>query len=112
KHTDFIFTMIAEEWGFVGAIALLALFSFILYQGYRVSLRARTQFGRLLALGLITNYAIYIVINIGMVTGLMPVVGEPLPLISYGGTAMISTLFAFGLILSVAVNRNASLPRG
>jgi rod shape determining protein RodA len=112
KHTDFIFTLLAEEWGFVGCVVLLALFAFIFYQGYRISLRARTPFGRLLALGLITNYAIYIVINIGMVAGLMPVVGEPLPLISYGGTAMISTLFAFGLIMSVAVNRNATLPRG
>jgi rod shape determining protein RodA len=112
KHTDFIFTLLAEEWGFVGVILLLTLFSLIFYQGYRISLRARTSFGRLLALGLITNYAIYIIINIGMVAGLMPVVGEPLPLISYGGTAMISTLFAFGLMMCVAVNRNATLPKG
>ena len=111
KHTDFIFTLWAEEWGFVGCMALLLLFSFIFYQGYRIALRAKTPFGRLLSLGLITNYAIYIIINIGMVSGMMPVVGEPLPLISYGGTAMISTLFAFGLMLCVAVNRNAMLPR-
>lgn len=112
KHTDFIFTLLAEEWGFTGVAALLGLFSFILWQGYRIAFRARQNFGRLLALGLITNYAIYIVINIGMIVGLMPVVGEPLPLISYGGTAMISTLFAFGMILCVAVNRNTTLPRG
>ncbi len=111
KHTDFIFTLWAEEWGFIGGIALLLLFSFIFFQGYRIALRAKTPFGRLLALGLITNYAIYIVINIGMVTGMMPVVGEPLPLISYGGTVMISTLFAFGLMMCVAVNRNTMLPR-
>lgn len=112
KHTDFIFTLIAEEWGFVGCVALLGLFAFIFYQGYRIAFRARHSFGRMLALGLVTNYAIYIVINIGMVTGLMPVVGEPLPLISYGGTAMISSLFAFGLMLCMAVNRNQILPRG
>lgn len=112
KHTDFIFTLIAEEWGFIGGVVLLTLFSFIIYQGYRVSLRSRNPFGRLLALGLITNYAIYIIINIGMVAGLMPVVGEPLPMISYGGTVMISTLFAFGLILCVGVNRNQTLPKG
>jgi len=112
KHTDFIFTLIAEEWGFLGGIALLGLFSFIFWQGYRIAFRSRNPFGRLLALGLITNYAIYIIINIGMVTGLMPVVGEPLPLISYGGTAMISMLFAFGLTLCVEVNRNQTLPRG
>jgi len=111
KHTDFIFTLWAEEWGFVGGMALLLLFSFIFFQGYRIGMRAKTTFGRLLALGLITNYAIYIIINIGMVTGMMPVVGEPLPLISYGGTVMISTLFAFGLMMCVAVNRNATLPR-
>ena len=112
KHTDFIFTMIAEEWGFIGAMVILSLFCFIFWQGYRVAFRARYSFGRLLALGLITNYAIYIVINIGMVTGLMPVVGEPLPLISYGGTAMITALLAFGLICAVSVNRNPNLPRG
>ena len=112
KHTDFIFTLISEEWGFIGAAVLLTLFSFIIYQGYRVSLRSRNAFGRLVALGLITNFAIYIVINIGMVAGLMPVVGEPLPLISYGGTVMISTLFAFGIVLCVATNRNQTLPKG
>ena len=112
KHTDFIFTLIAEEWGFIGCMALLALFCFIFWQGYRVAFRARNLFGRYLALGLITNYAIYIIINIGMVTGLMPVVGEPLPLISYGGTVMISTMFAFGMVLCVAVNRNQTIPRG
>lgn len=111
KHTDFIFTLISEEWGFIGGIALLALFTFIFWQGYRIAFRARHAFGRLLALGLVTNYAIYIIINIGMVAGLMPVVGEPLPLISYGGTVMISTLFAFGLMLNVAINRNQTLPR-
>jgi rod shape determining protein RodA len=93
-------------------VGLLTLFAFIIWQGYRVSFRARTPFGRLLALGLITNYAIYIVINIGMVAGLMPVVGEPLPLISYGGTAMMSTLLAFGMLLCISVNRNTTIPRG
>ncbi|NBX65868.1 MAG: rod shape-determining protein RodA [Proteobacteria bacterium] len=112
KHTDFIFTLLAEEWGFVGCILLLILFSFIFWQGYRIAFRSRSDFGRMLALGLVTNYAIYIVINIGMVTGILPVVGEPLPLISYGGTVMISTLFAFGMILNVAVNRNQMIPRG
>ncbi|HEY8963474.1 MAG TPA: rod shape-determining protein RodA [Alphaproteobacteria bacterium] len=112
KHTDFIFTMIAEEWGFIGAAAILTLFCFIFWQGYRIALRARYSFSRLLALGLITNFAIYIVINIGMVTGLMPVVGEPLPLVSYGGTVMVTSLLAFGMIMCVAVNRNPNLPKG
>lgn len=112
KHTDFIFTLIAEEWGFIGGMALLGLFAFIMWQGYRIGFRARHDFGRLLGIGLVTNYAIYIIINIGMVAGLMPVVGEPLPLISYGGTVMISTLFAFGMLMNVAVNRNQTLPKG
>jgi rod shape determining protein RodA len=111
KHTDFIFTLLAEEWGFIGCVALLCFFGCIFWQGYAIAFRARNLFGRLLALGLITNYAIYIVINIGMVMGLMPVVGEPLPLISYGGTVMISTLFAFGMLLNVSVNRNQTIPR-
>lgn len=111
KHTDFIFTMIAEEWGFIGVLSLLTLFSFVFIMGFRIAFRARHSFGRLLALGLVTNYSIYIVINVGMVAGLMPVVGEPLPLISYGGTAMMSSLLAFGLMACVAVNRNANLPK-
>ena len=112
KHTDFIFTMIVEEFGLLGGFAVLGLYVALLAMTMAVAMRARTMFGRLLAAGVAANLAIYVLINTMMVMGLVPVVGEPLPLISYGGTVMISTLFAFGMLLNVAINRNQMIPRG
>ncbi|MEA4838225.1 MAG: rod shape-determining protein RodA [Rhodospirillaceae bacterium] len=111
KQTDFIFTMLAEEWGMVGGIALLGLYSLILIYGYAISLRARSQFGRLVGLGLTSTFFLYIFINIAMVMGLVPVVGVPLPLISYGGTAMLTLLFGLGLIMSVHIHRDVQIGR-
>ena len=99
KQTDFIFTMLAEEWGMVGGVVLVGLYALIMVYGYALSLRCRSQFGRLVGLGLTTTFFLYVFINIAMVMGLVPVVGVPLPLISYGGTAMLTLLFGFGLIL-------------
>ncbi|MDR3326241.1 MAG: rod shape-determining protein RodA [Rhodospirillaceae bacterium] len=106
KQTDFIFTTFAEEWGIIGSTVLLLLYTMIIFYSYKMSLQACSQFARLIGLGLITSFFLYVFINIAMVTGLIPVVGIPLPLISYGGTSMITTLFAFGLILSVYIHRN------
>ncbi len=111
KQTDFIFTMLAEEWGMVGGVVLLALYTLILVYGYALSLRSRNQFGRLVGLGLTTTFFLYVFINIAMVMGLVPVVGVPLPLISYGGTAMLTLLFGFGLILSVHIHRDVIIGR-
>lgn len=111
KQTDFIFTMLAEEWGMVGCITLLGLYSLILIYGYAISLRARSQFGRLTGLGLTSTFFLYIFINIAMVMGLVPVVGVPLPLISYGGTAMLTLLFGLGLIMSVHIHRDVQIGR-
>jgi rod shape determining protein RodA len=111
KQTDFIFTMLAEEWGMVGGVILVALYSLILVYGFALSLRARSQFGRLVGLGLTTTFFLYAFINIAMVMGLVPVVGVPLPLISYGGTAMLTLLFGFGLILSVYIHRDVHIGR-
>jgi rod shape determining protein RodA len=111
KQTDFIFTMLAEEWGMVGGVVLVALYSLLLVYGYVMSLRARSQFGRLVGLGLTTTFFLYAFINIAMVMGLVPVVGVPLPLISYGGTAMLTLLFGFGLILSVYIHRDVHIGR-
>ncbi|MDY0243117.1 MAG: rod shape-determining protein RodA [Rhodospirillaceae bacterium] len=111
KQTDFIFTMLAEEWGMVGCIALLGLYSLILIYGYAISLRARSQFARLTGLGLTTTFFLYIFINIAMVMGLVPVVGVPLPLISYGGTAMLTLLFGLGLIMSIHIHRDVQIGR-
>ncbi|HEX5280500.1 MAG TPA: rod shape-determining protein RodA [Micropepsaceae bacterium] len=111
KETDFIFTMVGEEFGFIGSIALLALFAVVLYYGMQIALRSRSQFGRLLAAGIVINFFLYIMINALMVMGLIPVVGIPMPLISYGGSAMMTVMFGFGLLMSVHVHRSIVVPR-
>jgi rod shape determining protein RodA len=111
KQTDFIFTMLAEEWGMAGGLALLTLFLLVFVYGFAIAIRSRSQFGRLLAMGLTVNLFLYVFINIAMVMGLLPVVGVPLPLISYGGTVMLSTMIGFGLVLSVSVHRDVRIPR-
>jgi rod shape determining protein RodA len=111
KHTDFIFTNFAEEFGFVGSVALLILFAVIIGYGVQIAGSARSQFGRLLAMGLTLNFFFYIMINASMVMGLIPVVGIPMPLISYGGSAMFSVMFGFGLLMSVHVHRQVEIPR-
>lgn len=111
KHTDFAFTMLAEETGFAGAVLVLGLFLAAVLLGLLIALRARSQFGRLLAAGIVVNFSLYIIINVAMVTGLIPVVGVPLPMISYGGTAMLTVLLGFGLVLATDVHRDLPLPR-
>lgn len=106
KQTDFIFTLMAEEWGFIGSCAILLLFMIIMIYGYLIAFRSNNQFGRLLALGITMNFLLYVFINISMVTGLIPVVGVPLPMISNGGSAMMAALFGFGLIMCVYVHRD------
>jgi len=111
KQTDFIVTNFGEEFGFVGFIALLLLFAVVIGYGVQIATSARSQFGRLLAMGIILNFFFYIMINAAMVMGLIPVVGIPMPLISYGGTAMLAVMFGFGLLLSVHVHRQIEIPR-
>jgi len=111
KQTDFIFTMLAEEFGLIGGVLLILLYALLLAYAFAIALRAQNQFGRLLALGVGNMLFIYVFINIAMVTGLVPVVGIPLPLISYGGTAMVSLLVGFGFLLGVSVHRDIVLPR-
>jgi rod shape determining protein RodA len=111
KQTDFIFTMLAEEHGLIGALMLIALYILMIAYGYAISLRARSQYGRLLAGGLTTMLFLYVFINIAMVSGLVPVVGVPLPLVSYGGTAMMTLLVGLGLLINVYVHRDVEIPR-
>jgi rod shape determining protein RodA len=111
KHSDFIITNFAEEFGFVGSVALLLLFAVVIGYGVQIAASARSQFGRLVAMGLTLNFFFYILINGAMVMGLIPVVGIPMPLISYGGTAMLSVMFGFGLLMSVHVHRQVEIPR-
>jgi rod shape determining protein RodA len=111
KQTDFIFTTYVEEWGMIGALVLLALFALILVWGYSIALRSQHHFGRLVAMGVTAMMFLYVFINTAMVMGLLPVVGVPLPLVSNGGTAMVSVMFACGLLVGVNVYRDAQLPR-
>jgi rod shape determining protein RodA len=111
KQTDFIFTTYVEEWGMVGALVLLALFALILVWGFSIALRSQHHFGRLVAMGVTAMMFLYVFINTAMVMGLLPVVGVPLPLVSNGGTAMVSVMFACGLLVGVNVYRDAQLPR-
>jgi rod shape determining protein RodA len=111
KQTDFIFTVLGEEFGLFGLIILMGLYLTILAQGVMIALDTRSQFGRLVAMGVCLNFLLYILINTSMSMGLIPVVGIPLPLVSYGGTALITVLFGFGLLLSVQIHRGVDIPR-
>lgn len=111
KQTDFIFTLWAEEWGLLGGVFLLLVVGVILGYGIRIAMRCRHAYGRLLAFGLTVNFSLYVFINTAMVMGLIPVVGAPLPLVSYGGTSMLAVMVGFGLIQSCNVYRDGKLPR-
>ncbi|MEQ8603764.1 MAG: rod shape-determining protein RodA [Marivibrio sp.] len=111
KQTDFIFTMLAEEFGLVGGLALMALYAAIMIYGFAIAVRARSQFARLVGMGVTTTFSLYVFINIAMVMGVIPVVGVPLPLISYGGTAMLTVMIGFGLLMNVYVHRDVRIGR-
>ena len=111
RQTDFIFTMMAEELGLVGGLILIGLYVLVLVFGFAITLRCRQQFGRLVAIGVTTTFFLYVFINIAMVMGLIPVVGVPLPLISYGGTAMLTLMIGFGIMMSVHVHRDVQIGR-
>ena len=109
KHTDFIFTMLSEEFGMVGAVCVVILCMLIIAYSYSFAYKSSSYFGKLAAIGLATNFFLYVFINMAMVLGLIPVVGVPLPLISYGGTVIISVMASFGIILSVYIHRNITV---
>ena len=111
KHTDFIFTMLAEEFGMMGGLTLIGLMLLLIY-GFAISLRCRHHFGRLLGMGIMTMFFLNFFVNVAMVMGLLPVVGMPLPLVSYGGSAMLTLMFGFGLLLNVYVHRDVYLGPG
>jgi rod shape determining protein RodA len=103
QHTDFVFSVYSEEWGFVGAVILLGLLSLIVARSMRIALQARDFSGNILAAGLVTMLACHFLINVAVVLGLMPVTGLPLPLMSYGGSSLVSTMTLIGLVLNVRV---------
>lgn len=109
KHTDFIFTMFSEEFGMIGSVMLVLLNILVITMGYIFAFRIRNYFAKLVVIGLNTNYFLYVFINIAMVMGVLPVVGIPLPLISYGGTVMFSIMSSFGIILCMKVNQDNNI---
>ncbi len=106
KQTDFVFTIIAEEFGLIGSLAVLALLALIAFAGMAMALRCRNQYGRLVALGISVNFFMYVFVNVAMVMGVIPVGGVPLPLVSHGGSAMIMVMVGFGVLMSAHVHRD------
>jgi len=102
--------MIGEEWGFVGGIAVITLLATLVMGGMLIAIRSRNQFGRLLGLGIAMDFFLYCAVNLSMVMGAIPVGGVPLPLISYGGSALLTMMFGFGLLMSAWVHRNERDP--
>jgi len=111
KQTDFIFAMLCEEFGAVGGIILMILYSILMIYGLRVALQSRSTYGRLLSIGLNVLFFLYVFVNISMVMGLLPVVGIPLPLVSYGGTAMLTVMMGFGLLMAIDIHREHRIGR-
>ena len=112
KQTDFIFTMLAEELGFFGALILLIFYGAVLWFAIMLAVRTRHAFGRMIAVGVAAMLFVHVFINMAMVMGMIPVVGVPLPFLSYGGSFMIATLAACGLLMHVYMNRELNLPKG
>jgi len=105
RNTDFIFAVLSEEFGLIGVLILFAIYFFILTRGLYIAMTAQGTFARLLAGSITLTFFVYIFVNIGMVTGLLPVVGLPLPMISYGGTSVVSLLAGFGLLMGIHTHK-------
>lgn len=110
-QTDFIFTMYAEEFGLAGGLLLIGLYAAVIVYGFAIAMRSRSHFGRMVAMGVSTTFFLYVFINIAMVMGLIPVVGVPLPLMSYGGNAMMTVLVGFGLMMNAWIHRDMRIGR-
>jgi len=107
RHTDFIFAVFAEMWGFVGCLVLIVCYAVLITRGFEIAATAREPLGRLVAVGATALLAAQTLINLGMVTGLLPIVGIPLPMMSYGGSSMMVSMMALGLLLSVRMRQFA-----
>ncbi len=105
RHTDFIFSVFAEEFGFSGILVLLAIYLFIVLRGIYITTQAHGTFSRLLGASIVLTFLVYIFVNIGMVSGILPVVGVPLPLVSYGGTSIVTIMAGFGILMSIHTHR-------
>ena len=107
QHTDFIFAVVGEEFGFVGSLFILLLFGFFLYRGIRIAANVRNSFASLVAMGIVSVFVFHIVVNIGMTLGIMPVVGLPLPFLSYGGSSLLTSMCMVGLLQNIWIRRHA-----
>jgi len=105
RHTDFIFSVFSEEFGFVGVLLLLSIYAFIITRGVLIAIRAQEGFTKLLAASLILTFFVYLFVNIGMVSGLLPVVGVPLPLVSWGGSSIVTLMASFGMLMAISTNK-------
>ncbi len=105
RHTDFIFAVLGEEFGFIGILVLLAIFLFIILRGLYMASQAQDSYSRLLAGALVLVFFVYLFVNMGMVSGILPVVGVPLPLVSYGGTSLVTLMAGFGMLMSIHTHR-------
>ncbi len=105
RHTDFIFAVLGEEFGFIGVLVLLAIFLFIILRGLYMASQAQDSYSRLLAGALVLVFFVYLFVNMGMVSGILPVVGVPLPLVSYGGTSLVTLMAGFGMLMSIHTHR-------
>ncbi len=105
RSTDFIFAVFSEEFGLLGVITLVALYLFVVFRGLVIAVQAQDSFGRLLAGSLTLTFFIYVFVNIGMVSGMLPVVGLPLPLLSYGGTSLVTVMAGFGILMSIQTHK-------
>ncbi|MBI1363120.1 MAG: rod shape-determining protein RodA [Proteobacteria bacterium] len=110
KHTDFIFTLMTEDFGMIGALILISLYLLLMFLCLDVALRCRNQFSGLMVIGVVLTVFLYAFINMCMVMGLMPVVGVPLPFVSYGGTALLTLMLGIGLVMNAYVNKDVNLP--
>ena len=109
KHTDFIFTLFSEEFGFVGSAFLLIIYAVIIYRIVAIGASSRSYFAKLFCYSFAAAIFVYIVINMSMVLGLLPIVGSPLPIMSYGGSSMLATMIGFGIVMSAKVHSQQAI---
>jgi rod shape determining protein RodA len=109
KHTDFIFTLFSEEFGFLGSTLIIILYAIIIYRITVIGNLTRSIFGKLYCYGFASAFFVYVAVNMSMVLGLLPIVGAPLPILSYGGSSLLATMFGLGIVMSCHVYKNSSI---
>jgi rod shape determining protein RodA len=101
RHTDFIFSVVGEEWGFAGSVVILLLYAWLVFASLSIARRAKDVFGEVVAVGIAVMFGTHIILNVGMAVGLLPIIGLPLPLLSYGGSSLLTSCIALGILQSI-----------